>query len=382
MVIVSLPKFHPMQIQELTAYLETLAPLSLQESYDNSGLIIGHSSTEITKALICLDVTEEVMKEAIQQGCNLIIAHHPLIFSGIKKINGKNYTERLIILAIQHQIAIYAIHTNLDNVMRGVNFKIGEVLGLQDLKILEPKIGILKQLITYVPDNLTDSGENAVLKVRNALWEAGAGKIGNYSSCSFNVEGSGTFKPLEGATPFIGEINSLHEQKEIKMSVIFPENIENQVIKALKSAHPYEEAAYEVIALSNPHPEIGAGMIGTFPEPITELEFLKLLKTAFRCNIVRHTALINKKIKKLAFCGGAGSFLLKTAMAQGADAFVSGDFKYHQFFDADGKILIADIGHFESEQYTIDLLYDAIHEKFRNFALLKTQINTNPVNYF
>ncbi len=371
-----------MLIRELTSFLESLAPLSLQESYDNSGLLIGDPASEISKALISLDVTEEVIREAIENKCDIIISHHPLIFSGIKKLNSKNSTERIIISAIKNNIAIYAIHTNLDNVSTGVNRKICDVLGLENCKILEPKTGLLKQLITYVPDKTLDNGKNVPDAVREALWSAGAGSIGDYDSCSFNVEGKGTFRALPGATPCIGNVNELSKQDEQRISVVFPAYLEGKVLRALFSAHPYEEVAYELISLDNENQEIGAGMIGELPEAMNEPNFLKFVKDTMHTSCIRHTDLLNKEIKRVAVCGGSGSFLLKAAMANGADAFITADFKYHQFFDAEGKILIADVGHFESERFTIDLLHDAIHEKFRNFALLKTLINTNPVNYF
>ena len=256
------------------------------------------------------------------------------------------------------------------------------MLGLKNCKILEPKKGLLKQLITYVPNTAFENGKHAPDVVRDALWSAGAGAIGDYDSCSFNVEGTGTFRALPGATPYIGTINELSAQDEVRVSVVFPAYLEGKVMQALFSAHPYEEVAYELIPLDNEHQAVGAGMIGELPEAMNEPNFLKFVKETMHTSCIRHTDLLNGEIKRVAVCGGSGSFLLKAAIANGADAFITADFKYHQFFDAEGKILIADVGHFESEQFTIDLLHDAIHEKFRNFALLKTLINTNPVNYF
>lgn len=364
-----------MQISEIVSFLESLAHPSLQESYDNAGLITGQANQEC-KGIICtLDATEEVVKEAINKNCNLIVAHHPIIFGGLKKINGKNYVERTIIAAIKNDIAVYAIHTNLDNVLDGVNGKMASLLGLQRTAILAPKDAVLKKLFTFVP---IDKAEH----VRNAIFEAGGGHIGNYSECSFNAEGAGTFRAGAGTDPYVGQVGVRHEEKEQKIEVIFSAFLENKIIIALKAAHPYEEVAYDVVALSNRHPGIGSGIIGELPEPLDEKIFLARLKSVFQLSLVRHTAFREKRISKVAFCGGAGSFLISKALGAGADAYVTADMKYHEFFDADGRILIADIGHYESEQFTTDLLAERLEQKFPTFAVLKTGVKTNPVQYF
>jgi dinuclear metal center YbgI/SA1388 family protein len=363
-----------MKISEIINCIEETAPLCYQESYDNAGLIIGNKNDEVNSCLICLDVTEEVLDEAIKMKCELVIAHHPMIFSGIKKINGNNLTERLIIKAIKQDIAIYAAHTNLDNVYEGVNEKICKVLGLEKLRILKEKKFILKRLITFCPG---DHAEN----VRKALFDAGAGKIGNYDECSFNSSGTGTFRPLEDADPFSGEIGKRSEDKEVKIEIVYPYYLEKKVLSSLKEAHPYEEVAYDIIPLENNFQMVGSGMIGEFKSAMNEADFLKHLKKQFKCEVIKHTAVLNKEVKKVAVCGGSGSFLLVDAINAGADVFVSGDFKYHQFFDADGKIMIADIGHFESEQFTSELFYELIKKKFPTFAVHLSEINTNPVNY-
>ncbi|RYD72122.1 MAG: Nif3-like dinuclear metal center hexameric protein [Sphingobacteriales bacterium] len=346
-----------MLLHEITTYLERWAPLPLQESYDNCGLLIGHPGQEITGALITLDVTEEVLKEAAENNCNLIIAHHPLIFGGLKKLNGKNMVERIAIAAIKNDIAIYAIHTNLDNTLSGVNQKIADKIGLKNGKILDMKRQILRKLITFCPDTKLDDGRQAPDAVREALWKAGAGNIGNYDKCSTNSTITGTFRAGEDADPLIGEEGELVKQEEERIEVIFPFYKQNDIIKALWDTHPYEEVAYDILTLENEYQETGSGMS------------------------VRYSPLTNQKIKWVAVCGGSGQFLLKTAMAKGAHAFVTADFKYHQFFDAEGKILIADIGHYESEQFTVELIYDKLKEKFSTFALLKSKVNTNPINY-
>ena len=363
-----------MKVKEITDYLETIAPLVYQESYDNAGLICGNHFMEVTAVLICLDSTETVIDEAIKMGCNMVIAHHPIIFSGLKKINGNNYVERVIIKAIQNNIAIYAAHTNLDNVHNGVNAKIAEKLGLINCKILAPQKGLLKRLITYAPK---DKAED----IRKALFSAGAGTIGNYAECSFNSEGTGTFRAGEGADPYVGEPGKQHHENETKIETIYPAYMESQILKALIKAHPYEEVAYDLISLSNLHNRVGAGMIGELPSEIDEMSFLKLLQQVMKADGIRYTALRDKKVKKVAVCGGSGSFLLQNAIQKQADIFVTSDFKYHQFFDAENDIVIADIGHYETEQFTMDLFYDLLKEKFNTFAVHLSKINTNPINY-
>jgi dinuclear metal center YbgI/SA1388 family protein len=363
-----------MKIQDITNLLEKTAPLYLQESYDNAGMITGQGSWECNGIIICLDATEAVVNEAIERKCNLIISHHPIVFSGLKKITGNNYVERAVILAIKNDIALYAIHTNLDNVAAGVNKKIADKIGLINTRILQPKESMLKKLVCFVPKNAAD-------KLRNAFFEAGAGAIGKYSECSFNTEGTGTFKPLEGSNPAIGEQGKRHEEPEMKVEVIFPAYMEQKLLETMVENHPYEEVAYDIIALGNYLSDTGGGMIGDLPAEIDERDLLQRLKNDFKLSSLRHTALINRPLKKIAICGGAGIFLLKAALRAGADAYITADIKYHEFFDADGRLLLADIGHYESEQFTTELIYDILKEKFPNFALLKTSVNTNPVHY-
>jgi dinuclear metal center YbgI/SA1388 family protein len=370
-----------MLLQNILHILEEWAPAALQESYDNSGLLVGNTERDIAKALICLDVTEAVLQEAIDNQCNLIISHHPVIFGSLKRLNGTNMTERIVISAIKNDIALYAIHTNLDNTFSGVNQKICECIGIKDPKILEVKRGMLRKLVTFCPDILLPDGRHAPEAVREALWNAGAGHIGKYDQCSFNADGSGTFRALEGADPYIGSHGELTKQPEVRIEVIYPVYNEKEILKQLRATHPYEEVAYDKYVLENGIQTIGAGMIGDLEHAMDEMEFILHLKGAMQTNCVRYSPLINRKVKKISVCGGSGSFLLKQAIAQGADVLVTADFKYHQFFEAEGKIVIADIGHYESEQFTIGLIFDKIMEKMPNFALLKTRVNTNPVNY-
>lgn len=363
-----------MKIAEIIQTIEEFAPISYQEVYDNAGLLVGDKMADCTGVLICLDAIEAVIDEAIAKKCNLVVAHHPIVFSGVKKITGKNYIERVIIKAIKNDIAIYACHTNLDNVKLGVNNIIADKLGLQNRKILDPKSGILKKLYTYVPAVAKDA-------LLNALFAAGAGNIGNYSECSYSVDGVGTFKGNEHSNPVIGEKNKRSTEPEHKIELIFPDYKESKILQALKASHPYEEVAYEVITLDNVYQDIGSGMIGELENPVSETDFLASLKVKMNTACIRHTALLNKKIQKVALCGGSGSFLLPKAISQQADIFISGDFKYHQFFDADNQIIIADIGHYESEQFTAQLFNKIISEKFPTFAVQISTINTNPINY-
>lgn len=363
-----------MKIAEIIQTIEDFAPISYQEHYDNAGLLVGDKLAVCTGVLICLDAIESVIDEAIAKKCNLVVAHHPIIFSGLKKITGKNYIERVIIKAIKKDIAIYACHTNLDNVRHGVNNIIADKLGLKNRKILDPKNGILKKLYTYVPAINKDS-------LLNALFAAGAGNIGNYSECSYSVDGVGTFKGNADSHPVIGKKNIRSTEPEHKIEVIFPAYLESGILKALFQNHPYEEVAYEIVTLDNLYQDIGSGMIGDLEKPISEKDFLDFLKIKMKTKCIRHTALLKKKIKRVALCGGSGSFLLNKAIAQQADIFITADFKYHQFFDADNQIIIADIGHYESEQFTAQLFNKIISEKFPTFAVQISTINTNPINY-
>lgn len=364
-----------MKIKDLINCIEKFAPPSLQEDYDNSGLLIGNANDETNAVLATLDVTEEVIDEAIQLKANLIIAHHPIIFSGIKRINGTSYVERIIIKAIKHSIAIYACHTNIDNVFNGVNKKIADKLGLSNLKILQPKSKQLMKLVTFVPDEATS-------KVQQSLFEAGAGNIGNYSECSFFVNGEGSFKPNELSNPFLGEKNKLEKVNENRLEVIFESHMQNEILKALKNAHPYEEVAYYLNSLENNYQSIGSGMVGEFENPLKWEDFMRKVKSTFLVPTIKHTYKICDEVKRIAFCGGSGSFLLKNAIREKADVFLSADFTYHKFFDADNKIVICDIGHFETEQFTPELFYDVIKENFPKFAVHLSKINTNPINYF
>lgn len=365
-----------MNIADIIRELEWLAPPAYQESYDNAGLLTGNAAWECTGILCTLDATEAVINEAAARGCNLVVAHHPIIFKGLKKITGKNYVEKTIIAAIKGDVAIYAIHTNLDNVANGVNDRMADRLQLVKRRVLAPKEGLLKKLYTFVPL------EHAEI-VKNALFAAGGGHIGKYSECSFSAEGEGTFKPAEKDTaPFVGKPGKRHHEAELKVEVIFPAHIQNRVVSALVAVHPYEEVAYDLVNITNEYQQVGSGLIGELPVLTAETELLQQLKEAFGLQAVRHTPLLGKPVLKVALCGGAGSFLTGAALAAGAQVFITADVKYHEFFDANDRLVIADIGHWESEQFTVDLLFDILLAKFPTFAVLKSEIATNPVQYF
>jgi dinuclear metal center YbgI/SA1388 family protein len=362
-------------IKDVMNALEGWAPPTWQESYDNSGLIIGDPNAPVTGVLTTLDCTEPVIDEALAKGCNLVIAHHPIVFSGMKKITGANYIERTVIKAIKNDIAIYAIHTNLDNLAQGVNGYWAQKLGLQIDKVLIPMSNLYYKLATYVPLTHADA-------VRQALSHAGAGKMGKYDECSFSTLGKGSFRAGVGAQPFVGTKGTTHFEEEVKLEVLLPKHLSKQVITALLAAHPYETVAYDLLPIANNDPQTGAGLIAHFKEPIPIEEFLSHLKSVLAVPMIKHTQIISPMVQKIALCGGAGSFVLPFAMAQKADVLVTADFKYHQFFDADGKILIADVGHFESEQFTPQLILEYLSKKFTTFATRLAETNTNPVFYF
>ena len=363
-----------MTITEIISYLESVAPTSYQESYDNAGLIIGDPEMTVTSALITLDVTEAVIDEAIETGCELIISHHPILFKGIKKINGNTYVERCIIKAIKNDIAIYAAHTNLDSITGGVNSKICEKIGLTNVSILVPAKEQLLKLVTFIPEDHLEA-------VREAVFAAGAGEIGKYDKCSFSTQGLGTFRGGEEANPYVGEKGEFHFENEARFETILLGHDKNKVINALLKAHPYEEVAYDLYPLENTLSEVGSGMIGELPGAVNEIDFLTRMLEVFGCKTLRHTYLLGKPVKKVAVCGGSGSFLLSAAIAAGADVFITADMKYHQFFDAEEKIIVADVGHYESEQFTKELFYEILIKKFPNFALRLSEVKTNPVLY-
>jgi|TARA_B110000238_G_scaffold179710_1_gene203198 dinuclear metal center YbgI/SA1388 family protein len=363
-----------MTIKDIASHIEEIAPLSYAEDFDNVGLLIGKYSTEVTGILVTLDTLESVIEEAIDNKCNLIVSFHPIIFSGLKKINGTNYVERVVEKAIKNDISIYAMHTALDNSFVGVNARICEVLGLINKKILIPKQGTLRKLTTYVP---TKNAE----ELRNKLFETGAGRIGNYENCSFSTQGTGTYKGNEHSNPIIGEKGKIHTENEISISVTFEKHIEQNVINTMLKNHPYEEVAYEIVSLENTYQKLGLGMVGELENEMDEASFFKFLKKAMNVTIIRHSKLIGKPIKKVAVLGGSGSFAIKNAIQSNADIYITSDIKYHEFYKAEDKLIIADIGHYESEQFTKNLLVEFLTKKIPNFAIVLSKKNTNPIYY-
>ncbi len=364
-----------MNVKNLVEILHQWADPSLQESYDNSGLITGSPDAAVSGVLICLDSTEAVIDEAISYGANVVVAHHPIVFSGLKKITGRTYIERVIIKAIQHEIAIIAIHTNLDNLpLSGVNSMIASKLCLEDTRVLRKGTSLLNKVKVYVPEQQVD-------QLKDALFKAGAGSIGNYDECSFSYSGTGSFRGNDQSDPYVGEKNKRHHEKEQCVEVIFPSFKARSILSAMYQAHPYEEVAYDLIPLDNEVATIGSGLVGELSEVMEFHDFLEHTKNVLQCKVIRYAGK-ERPIKKVALCGGSGSFLLSDAKRSGADIFITADYKYHQFFDAENDIIIADVGHYESEQYTIQLIYDYLMQKNSNFALYCTKINTNPVKYF
>lgn len=370
-----------MKIKEITKLLEEMAPLAYAEDYDNVGLLVGNSENKVTGILVCHDALESVIEEAIAKKCNLIVCFHPIIFSGIKKITGANYVERVVIKAIKNDLAIYAVHTALDNHAEGVSKIFCDALGLQKIKILIPKKQFIQKLVTYtIP-------ENAEI-IRKALFEAGAGNIGNYENCSFNSTGIGTYMGNEHSNPEIGDKFEFVEANEIKIEVIFEKHLESKILKALFNNHVYEEVSYEIYNLQNSHQNLGLGSIGELKTPMEEKDFLLFVKDKMQTEGIRHSEFLKKKIKKVAVLGGSGSFAIKNAIAAGADVFLTADLKYHDFYKAENQILLTDIGHFESERYTKYYIVDYLRKKILNFAtdspvgaIILSEVITNPVKY-
>jgi dinuclear metal center YbgI/SA1388 family protein len=363
-----------MKIKEILVLLEDMAPLAYAEDFDNVGLLVGNQEVDATGVLVCHDALESVIDEAISKKCNLVVCFHPILFNGLKKITGKNYVEKSILKAIKNDIAIYAVHTALDNHKNGVNKIFCDALGLINTKVLVPKQNFIQKLITYtIPEN--------VEKVRNALFDAGAGKIGNYEDCSFNSQGIGTFMGNENSNPEIGKRFEFVEIPEIKIEVTFEKHLQSKILKALFSNHVYEEVAYEIYDLQNSHQNIGLGMTGELENPMSENDFLNFVKDAMQCEGIRYSQLLGKPIKKVAVLGGSGSFAVKNAIQANADIFLTSDLKYHNFYEAENQIVLADIGHFESERYTKNYIVDFLKEKITNFAIVLSEENTNPVKY-
>ena len=362
------------KIKDIANALEMFAPLPLQEGFDNSGLQVGLTEAEVTGVLLCLDVTEKVVDEAIASGCNLIVSHHPLIFSPLKRITGSNYVERCVLKALSNGIAIYASHTNMDSVHGGVNYRIAQKLGLQNVRILAPKGDALLKLSVYAPVSHADA-------VRDALFAAGCGNIGNYGSCSYNVEGFGTFKANEGCNPFCGEVGELHRENEVRIDTVMPAYVKNKVVSALLLAHPYEEPAYDIYPLKNTWDSVGLGVVGELPEECDELQFLEELKEKFAVGCVRHTSFTGRKVKRVALCGGSGASFADAALSAGAQVYITGEARYHDLFNYDGRLLLAVIGHYESEQFTMEVFKEIINDRYPSVTVKTTTINTNPVNY-
>jgi dinuclear metal center YbgI/SA1388 family protein len=364
-----------MKLKDLCSYLDSGVPLSFQEGYDNSGLQVGLPEREISSALVTLDVTEEVMDEAVAGKIDVVISHHPLIFNGIKSLAGKSYTERILYEAVKNDIAVYSAHTNLDAYSNGVSRKMSEKIGLEEIRVLSPSVNKLLKLVTYIP-------ESHIEAVKKKLFESGAGVIGNYDQCGFTTSGTGSFRANEMAKPFTGEKGKIQFEKEIRFETILFSHLKEKVIKALLNAHPYEEVAYDLFALENKNAEIGLGCVGKFHNPVSENEFLKLVCSVFNAKGIRYSKLTGKSVRKVALCGGSGASLINLAISSEADVFLTSDIKYHDFFKAENKILLVDTGHFESEKFSGEILKDLIIKKFPKFAVRFSETNTNPINYF
>lgn len=362
------------RIKEVLKEIELYAPLPLQEGFDNAGVQVGDVNQEVTGVLLCLDVTEEVIDEALETGSNLIVSHHPLAFRAFKSLTGASYIERCLMKACKFDLVVYAAHTNLDNAVGGVNYRLAELIGLQNVRVLAPQKGMLLKLVTFVPEAYADL-------MRNTLFNAGAGHIGNYDSCSYNLKGEGTFRAQEGCHPFCGEVGEMHTEKEVRIETILPSYRKAAVLRALLSVHPYEEPAYDFYPLDNVWGQAGSGVVGELPEEEDELSFLQRIKELFHVKCIKHSAFTGNPIREVALCGGSGAFLLKDAISYGADIFITGEAKYNDFYDVEDRILLAVIGHYESEVCTKEIFYNIISKKFPTFAVHFSNVNSNPVKY-
>jgi dinuclear metal center YbgI/SA1388 family protein len=364
-----------MKAQEIVNIIESFAPPGIQESWDNSGLITGNRDAEVSGVVLCVDVTEAILNEAMGLGYNMIVSHHPPVFSGLKKFSGNDLVSRLVRSAIKNDLILYSVHTNLDQIEEGVSGIIAAKLGMESTEILVPRKDDLLKLVTFIP---VDSFEG----VTKAVFNAGAGHIGNYDSCGYSVDGKGSFRAGEGTDPFTGNKGELHYEAEKRFETIFPRHREAEIISALMESHPYEEVAYDIYPLKNTNQAMGLGIIGNMPDPVSEEELLSRVKKIFNTGCIRHTDFLNKDVKRVAVLGGSGSEFLGQAINKRADVYITADIKYHQFFNADGKILLMDIGHYESEHLALEVLNKILSKKLTNFAVHLTKISTNPIKYF
>lgn len=362
-------------LRTLLACIEQWAPFSWQESYDNAGLILGDPDRNVTEALVCFDVTPEVVDEAVRIGAGLIVSHHPAIFKGIKRINPASRLGYMIKQSLCHDIAWCALHTNLDNTLNGVNSYLCEQLGLKDVQPLAPLQDIYGKLQVYVPEAYAE-------KLRQALAEAGCGAGARYDACSYSSRGEGRFRAGSQAHPFSGQIGELHCEAECKIECLYPLHKTRQVLDVLRTNHPYEEPAFDLLPLRNEATGQGAGAIGNLQESMQETELLDKLKELTGTHCIRHSGFRGRKIRRIALCGGSGGSFIGNACARQADAYITGDLKYHDFADAGSGTWLVDIGHFESEKFAMELIFRFIRKNFPNFAVSISEQARNPVSFY
>jgi dinuclear metal center YbgI/SA1388 family protein len=336
-----------MKIKDIARNIEAWAPTALAESYDNVGLLVGDPEAEATGVLINLDVTEALIDEAKALGINMIVTHHPIWFTGIKRLIGDSYVSRIILKAIKADIALYACHTNLDNVQTGVNRMIGERMGITDMRILSAKREQLLQLVVYAADD-------ALVLLTEAIRAAGGRNLHSIS---------------------------LGDGVQGRLECIVPAYFKSTVLQALRQVQPGVEPVFHLMPTLDSDVETGSGMIGNLPQALPKADFLAMVKERFGCGGIRYADAPKELIGRVAWCGGAGSFLIGNAIGARADAFVTGDITYHKFFDNEDKLLLLDIGHHESEQFTSNLLHAHLSKSFPTFAVRLSDIKTNPVKY-
>lgn len=369
------PTTRILPLKTLLAGLEQWVPFVWQENYDNAGLILGDPNQQIRKALVCFDVTPEVVDEAVRNEADLILSHHPAIFKGIKRINPASRLGYMLKQSLCHDIAWCALHTNLDNTLSGVNSWLCEHLGLQEVRPLVPLQGIYGKLQVYVPEAYAE-------KLRQALAEAGCGAGTKYDTCSYTSRGEGRFRAGSQAHPFTGRIGELHCEAECKIECLYPLHKTRQVLDVLRTNHPYEEPAFDLLPLQNEAVEQGAGAIGILPETMQERELLDKLKELTGVHCIRHSGFQGRRIKKIALCGGSGGSFIANACGQKADVYITGDLKYHDFTDTEPGTWLVDIGHFESEKFAMELIFRFIRKNFPNFAVSISEQAKNPVSFY
>ncbi|MEG1409914.1 MAG: Nif3-like dinuclear metal center hexameric protein [Terrisporobacter sp.] len=361
-----------MKLNDLIKKIENKYPLNLAYDWDNVGLLVGDFDAEVKKILVSLEANENVIEEAIKNNVDLIVTHHPFIFRKLNKINTRDLKGKLIHKLIKNDIALYSMHTNFDIAFDGLNDYFMEIMGFENTKVLDiTNSEVLHKIAVYVP--LTHE-----LVIREALGDVGAGHIGNYSHCTFNTPGVGTFRPEENANPFIGKIRETEEVKEVKIETIVPQSILQKTIDKMIKAHPYEEVAYDVYKLENKGNSVGLGRYTTLNQVMDLQSLCEKIKLKLNMDHIRVVGELNTKIKKVAVVTGAGSDMVSLAKSKNCNVIITGDVKYHEAQDAlDMGMCIIDCGHFDTEDIFKDVIKRFL-DTFESVEIVKSEVNLNP----